>query len=99
ERSSRAGGFFSYDNDLRKTIEIYMSRGYLFLFLNRMRWNIKVDSRKGADKPCRSEFRTRRKGSCPVSPVLLNSLRHSGIHSSGPAVACRLEQPTRGQRE
>ena len=41
----------------------------------------------------------RRKGSWPVSRVLWNALRHSGSHSSGPAVTCRLEQPTRGQRE
>ena len=41
----------------------------------------------------------REKGSWPVSRVLSNTLRHSGSHSSGPAVTCRLEQPTRGQRE
>jgi hypothetical protein len=39
------------------------------------------------------------KGSWPVSRVLSNTLRYSGSHSSGPAVACRLEQPTRGQHE
>jgi len=37
--------------------------------------------------------------SWPVSRVLSNALRHPGSHSSGPAVTCRLEQPTRGQRE
>jgi hypothetical protein len=37
--------------------------------------------------------------SWPVSRVLSNTLRHSGSHSSGPAVTCRLEQPTRGQHE
>jgi len=41
----------------------------------------------------------RGKGSWPVSRVLSNTLRYSGSHSSGPAVACRLEQPTRGQHE
>ena len=40
-----------------------------------------------------------KRGSWPVSRVLSNTLRHSGSHSSGPAVTCRLEQPTRGQRE
>ena len=40
-----------------------------------------------------------RKGSWPVSRVLWNALRHSGSHSSGPAVTCWLKQPTRGQRE
>ena len=39
------------------------------------------------------------RGSWPVSRVLSNTLRHSGSHPSGPAVTCRLEQPTRGQRE
>jgi len=38
-------------------------------------------------------------GSWPVSRVLSNTFRRSGSHSSGPAVTCRLEQPTRGQRE
>jgi len=40
-----------------------------------------------------------KKESWPVSRVLWSALRHSGSHSSGPAVTCRLEQPTRGQRE
>jgi len=64
-----------------------------------MRAIIKVDSRMGVGDRSRSALRTRRKGSWPVSRVLWNALRHSGSHSSGPAVTCRLEQPTRGQRE
>ena len=56
----------------------------------------KVKSRNQlpAGKPGRGK-----EGSWPVSRVLWNALRRPGSHSSGPAVACRLEQPTREQRE
>jgi hypothetical protein len=48
----------------------------------------------------RCRFRgEKKKRSWPISRVLSNTFRHSGSHSSGPAVTCRLEQPTRGQRE
>ena len=47
----------------------------------------------------RCRVRYGKKRSWPVSRVLSNTFRCSGSHSSGPAVACRLEQPTRGQRE
>jgi len=37
--------------------------------------------------------------SWPISRVLSNTSRHPGSHSSRSGVACRLEQPTRGQHE
>ena len=51
----------------------------------------------GADVARRVSSRDER--SWPVSRVLSNTFRYSGSHSSGPAVTCRLKQPTRGQRE
>jgi hypothetical protein len=46
-----------------------------------------------------SRRRTKYWRSWPVSRVLSNASRHPGSHSSRSVVACRLEQPTRGQHE
>ena len=70
----------------------------LLLFVNNIEEIINFNSRID-DQKCSSRVSWLKERSWPVSRVLSNTFRHSGSHSSGPAVTCRLKQPTRGQRE